>query len=39
MTLKSKEYSIEYSSLETASAVFAGAIQVVPKSGGLGILV
>lgn len=38
MTLKSKEYSIEYSSLETASAVFAGAIQVVPKSVGTGIL-
>lgn len=35
---KAREYSIEYSPLDVAAAAFAGAIQVVPKSVGTGIL-
>lgn len=34
----SKEYSIIYQPLTSAAAAFAGAIQVVPKSAGTGIL-
>lgn len=38
MNIKTRDYSIEYNSIETASAVFAGGIMVIPKSVGTGIL-